>query len=117
MRSKGTSSAVSASPRLINLITKTTNNGGLIRLLGLLTAFGPMRIDLYLPTFPAIAQEFGVTIALVQYTLGAYVGGLSLEQLLYGPLADQYGRKPNLRDLPLAGCAVPPESVHTGVAA
>lgn len=74
----------------------TTNHSGLILLLGLLTAFGPMNIDMYLPDFPAIAREFGVGIAPVQYTLAAYMGGLALEQLLYGPLADQYGRRPSL---------------------
>ena len=74
----------------------TTSHSGLILLLGLLTAFGPMSIDMYLPAFPAIAHEFGVGIAPVQYTLAAYMGGLALGQLLYGPLADQYGRRPSL---------------------
>ena len=81
---------------------KSSNHRGLIVLLGLLTAFGPMSIDMYLPAFPAIAQEFGVDIAAVQYTLAAYNVGLALGQLLYGPLADQWGRKPNL----LAGMAL-----------
>ncbi len=79
-----------------------TGHGGLVLLLGLLTAFGPMSIDMYLPAFPAIAREFGVDIAQVQYTVAAYMGGLALGQLLYGPLADQYGRKPYL----LAGMAL-----------
>jgi len=79
-----------------------TGRRGLILLLGLLTAFGPMSIDMYLPAFPAIAHEFRVDIAAVQYTVAAYMGGLALGQLLYGPLADQYGRKPYL----LAGLAL-----------
>lgn len=79
-----------------------TGRGGLVLLLGLLTAFGPMSIDMYLPAFSAIAREFGVGIAQVQYTVAAYMGGLALGQLLYGPLADQYGRKPYL----LAGLAL-----------
>ena len=66
----------------------TSGHRGLILLLGLLTAFGPMSIDMYLPAFPAIAREFGVDIAAVQYTLAAYNVGLALGQLLYGPLAD-----------------------------
>jgi DHA1 family bicyclomycin/chloramphenicol resistance-like MFS transporter len=80
----------------------TSGHQSLILLLGLLTAFGPMSIDMYLPAFPAIAREFGVGIAAVQYTLAAYNVGLALGQLLYGPLADQLGRKPNL----LAGMAL-----------
>jgi DHA1 family bicyclomycin/chloramphenicol resistance-like MFS transporter len=68
----------------------------LILLLGLLTAFGPMSIDMYLPAFPAIAREFGVSISSVQFTLASYNIGIALGQLLYGPLADQLGRKRNL---------------------
>ena len=75
------------------MASATAGRGGLILLLGLLTAFGPMSIDMYLPAFPAIAREFGSPIATVQYTVAAYMGGRALGQLLYGPLADQYGRK------------------------
>jgi len=84
------------------MVKNPAGRGGLILLLGLLTAFGPMSIDMYLPAFPAIAREFGVDMAAVQYTLAIYNVGLALGQLLYGPLADQYGRKPNL----LAGMVV-----------
>ena len=84
------------------MTTAAPGRGGLVLLLGLLTAFGPLSIDMYLPAFPAIAREFEVGIAQVQYTVAAYMGGLALGQLLYGPLADQYGRKPYL----LAGLAL-----------
>ncbi|KAA9345554.1 Bcr/CflA family multidrug efflux MFS transporter [Adhaeribacter soli] len=80
--------------------TKPTT--GLILVLGLLTAFGPMSIDMYLPAFPQIARDFGVSVASVQYTLASFNIGIALGQLIYGPLADQLGRKPNL----LAGLAV-----------
>ncbi|OON69435.1 Bcr/CflA family multidrug efflux MFS transporter [Hymenobacter sp. CRA2] len=78
------------------MTSKTTGHGGLILLLGLLTAFGPMSIDMYLPAFPTIAREFGVPISAVQFTLASYNIGIALGQLVYGPLSDQLGRKGSL---------------------
>lgn len=68
----------------------------LVLVLGALTAFGPLAIDMYLPSFPAIAAEFGVESARVQLTLAAYFVGMATGQLIYGPLSDRYGRKPPL---------------------
>jgi DHA1 family bicyclomycin/chloramphenicol resistance-like MFS transporter len=64
-----------------------------ILILGALTAFGPLAIDFYLPAFPAIAQSFGTDEKHVQMTLAAYFLGLSIGQLLYGPVADRFGRR------------------------
>ncbi len=68
----------------------------LILLLGAMSALGPLAIDMYLPSFPAIAEGFGTTVAAVQRTLAAYFVGLALGQLVYGPAADRFGRKPPL---------------------
>lgn len=76
--------------------TKSSAGAGLILVLGLLTAFGPLSIDMYLPAFPHIAHDFGVPVSSVQYTLASFNIGIALGQLIYGPLADQLGRKPNL---------------------
>ena len=76
--------------------SKPQASTGLILVLGLLSAFGPLSIDMYLPAFPAIARDFGVPVSGVQYTLASYNIGIALGQLIYGPLADQLGRKPNL---------------------
>jgi DHA1 family bicyclomycin/chloramphenicol resistance-like MFS transporter len=65
----------------------------LILILGLLTAFGPLSVDMYLPTFPALAREFNTSAAAVQATLSAYLAGLALAQAAYGPLSDRYGRR------------------------
>ncbi len=65
-------------------------------ILGALSAFAPMSIDMYLPSLPAIAREFGATTASVQLTLSAFFLGLAIGQVLYGPLADRFGRKPPL---------------------
>ena len=81
---------------------KPHSNTGLILILGLLSAFGPLTIDMYLPAFPAIAKDFGVPVSSVQYTLASFNIGIALGQLIYGPLADQLGRKPNL----MAGLAL-----------
>jgi DHA1 family bicyclomycin/chloramphenicol resistance-like MFS transporter len=67
-----------------------------IPLLGALSAFGPLSIDMYLPSFPTLAAEFGATPGQVQLTLSAFFLGFALGQLLYGPLSDRYGRKPLL---------------------
>jgi DHA1 family bicyclomycin/chloramphenicol resistance-like MFS transporter len=61
--------------------------------LGALTSFGPMAIDLYLPAFPDVAQDLGVSVATVPLTLTAAMLGLGLGQLFYGPLSDRFGRK------------------------
>lgn len=72
---------------------------GLLRLtlvLGALAAFAPMSTDMYLASLPTIAREFGVGGGAVQQTLAAFFIGLAGGQLVYGPLADRYGRKPPL---------------------
>lgn len=68
----------------------------LLLILGGLSAFGPLAIDLYLPAFPAIARSFGTDTEHVQLSLAAYFIGLALGQLFYGPLADRFGRRPPL---------------------
>jgi DHA1 family bicyclomycin/chloramphenicol resistance-like MFS transporter len=52
--------------------------------------------DLYLPALPALRRDLGVTDALAQLTLSAFVVGFGLAQLVYGPLSDRYGRRPVL---------------------
>jgi MFS transporter, DHA1 family, multidrug resistance protein len=71
-------------------------------ILGILAAFGPLSIDMYLPGLPAIAREFGSETAAAQQTLSIFFVGLSLGQVLYGPLADRLGRRRPL----LFGCAM-----------
>jgi DHA1 family bicyclomycin/chloramphenicol resistance-like MFS transporter len=62
-------------------------------LLGAFAGLGPLAIDMYLPSFPDIARQFGATIPQVERTLTAYLFGLAFGQLFYGPAADRYGRK------------------------
>lgn len=71
-----------------------------------------MSIDMYLPSLPALAAEFGASTATTQLTLSAFFIGLALGQALYGPLADRFGRKPPLYvglvlyAVATAGCAL-----------
>ena len=70
-------------------------------ILGLLSAFGPFSIDLYLPALPELTRDLDATASLGQLTLTASIAGLALGQLVAGPLSDRFGRRPPL----LAGVA------------
>lgn len=65
----------------------------LILILGSLSALGPLAIDMYLPSFKAIASDFNTSLSRVEWTLATYFIGLSVGQLVYGPIADRFGRK------------------------
>ena len=56
-------------------------------------AIGPLAVDMYLPALPALEAEFATTTSRVQHTLSAYLLGLACGQLLFGPIADRFGRK------------------------
>lgn len=71
----------------------TFNTRTLVVVLGLVIALGPLSIDMYLPTFPALVLALHTDATAVQWSLAAYFIGLSLGQAVYGPLADRYGRK------------------------
>lgn len=64
-----------------------------ILILGALATISPFSIDMYLPGFPAIAQDLNTSIEQVQLSLTAYLVGIAVGQLIYGPLLDRYGRK------------------------
>jgi DHA1 family bicyclomycin/chloramphenicol resistance-like MFS transporter len=59
-----------------------------------MTALGPFSIDMYLPGFPQIEAE--LRAAGVENTMAAYLAGIALGQLVYGPMSDRLGRKPPL---------------------
>lgn len=62
-------------------------------LLGLLTAFGPLSLDFYLPALPLMTGELGTSDAIAQLTVSACLIGLALGQVVAGPLSDRFGRK------------------------
>lgn len=71
----------------------TENKRVLILLLGLLTAVGPLSIDMYLPAFPVIADDLHTTVGRVSLSLSSFFAGISVGQLIYGPLLERFGRK------------------------
>ena len=74
-------------------VTANTNRFTLILLLGLLSAIGPFSIDMYLPGFPAIAENLHTSIDAVSYSLSSFFVGICIGQLVCGPLLDRFGRK------------------------
>ncbi|MCQ4085558.1 Bcr/CflA family multidrug efflux MFS transporter [Saccharibacillus sp. JS10] len=64
-----------------------------ILILGSLSAFGPLSIDMYLPALPTLAQNLNTTQPLAQLSLMACLLGLALGQLIAGPLSDIRGRR------------------------
>ena len=65
----------------------------LVPLLGYLVAFGPLSIDMYLPSLPIIAADLDSSQQTVQYSITAFLVGMTFGMLLFGPLSDQLGRK------------------------
>lgn len=65
-------------------------------LMGVLTMTGPVAVDMYLPAFPSMTQDLGAAAGQVERTMAVYLIGVAIGQLIYGPLADAYGRKPPL---------------------
>jgi DHA1 family bicyclomycin/chloramphenicol resistance-like MFS transporter len=65
----------------------------LVVMLGLVTAIGPLSLDMYLPAFPALSADLGVPDAQVQLSLTTCLIGLAVGQLVCGPLSDRWGRR------------------------
>ncbi|WMC10085.1 multidrug effflux MFS transporter [Oceanimonas pelagia] len=67
---------------------------GLVLLLLPLILFGPLGIDIYLPAIPAMASQFAASAQDIQVSLSLFILALGLGQPCFGPLADNYGRRP-----------------------
>jgi DHA1 family bicyclomycin/chloramphenicol resistance-like MFS transporter len=93
----------------------------LVPILGALTAFTPMSVDMYLPSFPELERYFAASASDVQLTLSVFFLGLAIGQAIYGPVADRFGRRPPLifgaavYIIASLGCALAP-SIHALIA-
>lgn len=65
----------------------------IIVVLGLLNAYAPFATDMYLASFPSIAQSFSCNVGAIQQSLTAFMLGQAIGQIFYGPLTDRFGRR------------------------
>ncbi|GHE07029.1 multidrug effflux MFS transporter [Klenkia taihuensis] len=88
-----------AAPNLPSSTLAATTGGrpavgrALATVLALLTVFGPISMDLYLPVLPALTTELGAATSTAQLTITACLLGLAAGQLLAGPASDRFGRR------------------------
>lgn len=64
--------------------------------LALLLGLQPLTTDLYLPALPALRHELGASMRDAQLTMSALILAFGLAQLIWGPIADRWGRRPVL---------------------
>ncbi|MBV0934241.1 Bcr/CflA family multidrug efflux MFS transporter [Marinobacterium weihaiense] len=74
-------------------MSSVANPKRLIVLLAALVAFGPLSIDMYLPSLPLIADDLQAPESSIQLTISAFLIGLFIGMLFYGPLSDKFGRR------------------------
>ena len=61
-----------------------------------LTAAAPLAIDMFLPSMPAMAEEFDVPSSTMQLAVTLFLLSFAASQLFYGPASDRFGRRPVL---------------------
>jgi MFS transporter, DHA1 family, multidrug resistance protein len=85
-----------------------------IVLLGSLTGITALSIDMSLPALPVLTRDLHILPDRAQLTLGLFLIGYAMGQLVVGPASDRFGRRPVLLaglvaySLAGAGCALSP---------
>ncbi|WP_191600439.1 multidrug effflux MFS transporter [Marinomonas algicola] len=77
----------------MTLTNSPSQSKWMIPLLGYLVSFGPLSIDMYLPSLPTIANDLGTSQVTIQYTITAFLFGMAIGMLFFGPMSDLMGRK------------------------
>jgi DHA1 family bicyclomycin/chloramphenicol resistance-like MFS transporter len=114
--------SVSAADRAAEPHVPAKVSARLVLMLGALTAFAPLSIDMYLPSVPMIAKAFGGPPGSAQITLASFLAGMASGQFFYGPASDRWGRRgPILFGAVLyvvasAACALAPSIAFLAVA-
>lgn len=65
----------------------------IIFILGTLSAFGPLSLDMYASALPDLQKDLSTTASLTQLSITTCLIGLALGQIMFGPLTDRLGRK------------------------
>jgi DHA1 family bicyclomycin/chloramphenicol resistance-like MFS transporter len=65
----------------------------LVALVGSLSIFGPLCLDIYVPALPSISRNLHASASAVQITLASCTIGLAIGQLVFGPISDRVGRR------------------------
>jgi len=71
-------------------------HAGAALVLALLMGLQPATTDIYLPALPALTQALAAPMTLAQLTMSALILAFGFGQLLWGPVADRFGRRPVL---------------------
>lgn len=53
----------------------------------------PYSVDAFLPAFPSAQEGLGTTASTLQLTMSAFLIGIAVGQLVFGPLSDRFGRR------------------------
>jgi MFS transporter, DHA1 family, multidrug resistance protein len=89
LNTSAATAASGATPPLLTVAQAAT-------LLALLLGLQPVVTDLYLPALPLVVREFAAPLSQVQMTMSALILAFGLMQLVWGPIADRFGRRPVL---------------------
>ena len=74
-------------------VPRSPRRAQLVFILGALSAFGPLSIDMYLPALPSLSRDLGTGTSQTQLTLSACLLGLAVGQATAGPISDSLGRR------------------------
>lgn len=59
-----------------------------------ISATGALSMNIFLPSLPAMARDFGVEYGFMQLSVSAFLAVSAVLQLLCGPISDRFGRRP-----------------------